>query len=144
MPGKKAAHSISIRSGTLTVNQAARKFELHPDTVRRLLRQGRIIGTKVAGRGGLKWLVSANAAVQPALPKGRATWLTRELKRIYKSSARLTTNVERSQIREMIRRGFFSNGIWLDEFDKVESVAKEIVNKRERSGRTPLETDPEL
>jgi hypothetical protein len=44
MPGKKAAHSISIRSSTLTVNQAARKFELHPDTVRRLLRQGRIIG----------------------------------------------------------------------------------------------------
>jgi hypothetical protein len=40
----------------------------------------------------------------------------RELKRIHASS---------------LRRGFFSKGIWLDELDVLESVAKEIMNDRD-------------
>jgi hypothetical protein len=57
---------------------------------------------------------------------------------------RLTANVDRAQIREMIRRGFFSKGIWLDELDVLESVAKEIMNDSDGKGRTMLEIDPEL
>jgi len=53
-----------------------------------------------------------------------------ELKRIHASSLRLTANVDWAQIREMIRRGFFSKEIWLDELDVLESVAKEIMNER--------------
>ena len=68
----------------------------------------------------------------------------RELKRIYASSLRLTANIDRAQIREMIRRGFFSMGIWLDELDVLESVAKEIMNERDGEARTTMETDPEL
>ena len=68
----------------------------------------------------------------------------RELKRIYASSLRLTANVDRAQIREMIRRGFFSKGIWLDELDVLESVAKEIMNDGDGKGRTMLEIDAEL
>jgi hypothetical protein len=65
----------------------------------------------------------------------------RQLKRIYSSSLRLNVNVERAQIREMIRRGFFSKGVWLDELDVLESVAREIVNGRDEKGRTMMETD---
>ena len=68
----------------------------------------------------------------------------RELKRIYASSLRLTANIDRAQIREMIRRGFFSNGLWLNELDVLESVAKEIMNDGDGKGRTMLEIDPEL
>jgi hypothetical protein len=68
----------------------------------------------------------------------------RELKRIYASSSRLTANVERVQIREMIQRGFFSNGVWLDELDVLESVAQEIINQSDAQGRTMLEIDPEF
>src|SRR5262249_41442754 len=68
----------------------------------------------------------------------------RALKRIHASSLRLTRNIDRAQIREMIRRGFFSKGIWLDELDVLESVAKEIMNDRDAEGRTMLEIDQEL
>ena len=68
----------------------------------------------------------------------------RELKRIHASSLRLTANIDRAQIREMIKRGFFSKGIWLDELDVLESVAKEIMNDGDGEGRTMLEMDPEL
>jgi hypothetical protein len=67
-----------------------------------------------------------------------------ELKKIYASSSRLTANVDRSQIREMIRRGFFVNGVWLDELETLESVAKEIVHDRDKRGRTMLQIDPEF
>ena len=67
-----------------------------------------------------------------------------ELKRIHASSLRLTANIDWAQIREMIRRGFFSKEIWLDELDVLESVAKEIMNERDEKGRTMLEIDPEL
>src|SRR5215467_4560008 len=67
-----------------------------------------------------------------------------ELKRIHASSLRLTANIDWGQIREMIRRGFFSKGIWLDELDVLESVAKEIMNDRDGEGPTIMETDPEL
>jgi hypothetical protein len=77
----------------------------------------------------------------PKEPIALSNWA---LKRIYAASLRLTANVDRSQIREMIRRGFFSNGIWLDELDLLESVAKEVVNSRDENGRTTLERDPEL
>jgi hypothetical protein len=76
--------------------------------------------------------------------KEPAKMSNRELKRIYASSLRLRKNIDRAQIREMIRRGFFSKGIWLDELDVLESVAKEIVNERDGEGRTMLEFDPEL
>ena len=68
----------------------------------------------------------------------------RELKRIYASSSRLTTNVQRAQIREMIQRGFFSKGVWLDELDVLESVAQEIIHQMDAEGRTMLEIDPEF
>src|SRR5215469_10601300 len=68
----------------------------------------------------------------------------RALKKIHASSLRLTANIDRAQIREMIRRGFFSKGIWLDELDVLESVAKEIMNDSDGRGRTMLEIDPEL
>src|SRR5215467_6660153 len=68
----------------------------------------------------------------------------RELKRIYASSLCLTANVDRAQIREMIQRGFFSKGIWLDELDVLESVAKEIMNDSDGKGRPIGEIDPEL
>ena len=58
-----------------------------------------------------------------------------ELKRIHASSLHLTKNIDRAQIREMIRCGFFSNGIWLDELDVLESVANEIMKDRaEKAG----------
>jgi len=76
--------------------------------------------------------------------KEPAKMSNRELKRIYASSLRLRKNIDRAQIREMIRRGFFSKGIWLDELDVLESVAREIVNERDGEGRTMLEFDPEL
>ncbi|HEY7337780.1 MAG TPA: hypothetical protein VH639_23000 [Bryobacteraceae bacterium] len=79
------------------------------------------------------------------MPRKRPTALSnRELKRIYVSSLRLTVDVDSAQIREMIKRGFFSNGIWLDELDLLEAVAKEVVNRRDEMGRTTLETDPLL
>ena len=68
----------------------------------------------------------------------------RELKRIYASSLRLTANVDRAQIQEMIRRGFFSKGIWLDELDVLESVGKEIMKQRDEKDQTMLEIDSEL
>ena len=68
----------------------------------------------------------------------------RALKKIYASSQRLTRNVNRAQIREMIRRGFFVKGVWLDELDTLESVAKEIVNEGDKKGRTLLEIEPEF
>ena len=68
----------------------------------------------------------------------------RELKRIYASSSRLTANVNPAQIREMIQRGFFSKGVWLDELDVLEAVAQEIINQRDAEGRTMLEIDPEF
>ena len=68
----------------------------------------------------------------------------RELKRIYASTSRLTANIDRAQIREMIRRGFFSKGVWLDELDVLESVAQEIIHQRDAEGRTMLEIDPEF
>ena len=66
-----------------------------------------------------------------------------ELRRIYASSSRLTANVSQAQIREMIRRGFFSKGVWLDELDLLESVARQIINQRDAEGRSMLEIDPE-
>jgi len=68
----------------------------------------------------------------------------RELKRIHASSLRLTANIDRAQIREMIKRGFFTKGIWLDELDVLESVAKEIMNDSDGKGRPIGEIDPEL
>ena len=68
----------------------------------------------------------------------------RELKRIYASSLRLTADIDPAQIREMIRRGFFRKGIWLDELDVLESVAKEILNHRDERGRTVQQIDPLL
>src|SRR5215831_5155941 len=76
--------------------------------------------------------------------KAPAKLSNRELKRIYASSLRLAANVDREQIREMIRRGFFGKGIWLDELDVLESVAKEIMNQRDEKGQTMLEIDSEL
>jgi len=76
--------------------------------------------------------------------KAPAKLSNRELRRIYASSLRLTANVDREQIREMIRRGFFSKGIWLDELDVLESVAKEILNQHDEKGKTMLEIDSEL
>jgi hypothetical protein len=68
----------------------------------------------------------------------------RALKKIHASSLRLTANIDRAQIREMIRRGSFSKGIWPDELDVLESAANEILNDRDEKGRTMLEIDPEL
>jgi len=76
--------------------------------------------------------------------KEPAKMSNRELKRIYASSLRLRKNIDRAQIREMIRRGYFSKGIWLDELDVLESVAKEIMNQRDEKGQTMLEIDSEL
>jgi hypothetical protein len=84
------------------------------------------------------------------LPKSRspkkqpAALSNRALKKIYVSSLRLTVDVDSAQIREMIKRGFFNNGIWLDELDLLEAVAKETVNSRDESGRTTREADPLL
>ena len=126
------------RSPTLSVQEAARKFQLNPATVRRLLRQGRIAGMKNA-RGA--WRVPAEATRPPIL-KASVPWSIRELRRIYSSSARLTANVESAHIREMIRRGFFGKGVWRDELDKLVPVAREIVNEQDASGQTLLATDP--
>ncbi|MBV8846303.1 MAG: hypothetical protein JO307_26150 [Bryobacterales bacterium] len=57
---------------------------------------------------------------------------------------RLTVNVNRAEIREMIRRGFFVMGVWLDELETLESVAKDIISERDSTGRPVLETDPEF
>ena len=79
-----------------------------------------------------------------SLQKGPGDLSNRALKRIYAASSRLTANVDRAQIREMIRRGFFSKGIWLDELDTIESVAKDILKSRDNRGRTMLEIDPQF
>jgi excisionase family DNA binding protein len=42
----------------LTVEQAAERLQMHPDTVRRLLREGQLPGRKVGAR---QWRVSADA-----------------------------------------------------------------------------------
>src|SRR5215472_12322294 len=76
--------------------------------------------------------------------KDPAKLSNRELKRIYASSLRLTKNIDRAQIREMIRRDFFSKGIWLDELDVLESVSKEIMNDSDEKGRPMGKIAPEL
>lgn len=105
---------------------------------------GRIAGKKVAGEKGEQRRTPSNAIFQSSAPKQPAALSTRELKRIYSSSSRLTANVDQAHICEMIRRGFFSNGIWLDELSVVESVAKQIIQHRDGRGRTILKADPEL
>jgi len=42
----------------LTVDQAAERLQMHPDTVRRLLREGQLPGRKIGAR---QWRVSASA-----------------------------------------------------------------------------------
>lgn len=142
----KSSVSTSVKRppSTLTVAQAARKFNLHPNTIRRLLRQGRLAGKKIASTGSGQWLVSAKATLPLQPPNGPESMSGHELKKIYASSSRLTANVDRSQIREMIRRGFFVKGVWLDELETLESVAKEIVHDRDKKGRTILQIDPEF
>lgn len=76
--------------------------------------------------------------------KAAAKPSNRELKRVYASSLRLKANIDRAQIREMIKRGFFNNGVWLDELDVLESVAKEIVDHRDERGRPMQQIDPLL
>ena len=98
---------------------------------------------KVPKRNG-QWLVARNATPPPRSPKGPEAISDRALKKIYASSRRFTANVNRAEIREMIRRGFFVKGAWLDELEKLESVAKEIVNERDKKGKTLLETEPEF
>ena len=42
----------------LTVEQAAERIQMHPDTVRRLLRDGQLPGRKIGAR---QWRISADA-----------------------------------------------------------------------------------
>ncbi len=42
----------------LTVEQAAERLQMHPDTVRRLLREGQLPGRKIGPR---RWRISAAA-----------------------------------------------------------------------------------
>jgi len=42
----------------LTVEQAAERLQMHPDTVRRLLRDGQLPGRKIGAR---QWRISADA-----------------------------------------------------------------------------------
>jgi excisionase family DNA binding protein len=54
----------------LTVDQVGGRLQMHPDTVRRLLREGRLPGRKVGVR---EWRVSAaalKAYIEGGTPKG--------------------------------------------------------------------------
>lgn len=55
----------------LTVEQAAERLQMHPDTVRRMLREAQLPGRKIGAR---QWRISADAlrdfiAGKPAVPK---------------------------------------------------------------------------
>jgi helix-turn-helix protein len=123
---------------SLTVEQAAQKFRLHANTVRRFLRQGRLKGKKISGRSGGEWMILEKAEILPPGPKGPAALSYRELKCIYRFSLSLTRNVDEAHIREMIRRGFFSDSISLHELGIVESVAKDVLRRSKWQELDPL------
>lgn len=54
--------------GLLTVEQAAEHLQMHPDTVRRLLREGSLPGVKLGKR---QWRISA-AALRKHMEGGKA------------------------------------------------------------------------
>ena len=125
--------------------QLAAKFGKRPNTVRRPLREGRIKGIKVQGRSGGEWArAEFRENEASSAHRGQEAMSTRELRTIYRFSRWLTHGVDRRMIREMIRRDFFRNGIYMPELDVVESVAKEIVQRKDYRGRTTREDDPDL
>lgn len=114
-------------------------------TLQRALLDGRLVGEHENGK--LWFTVEAVRAFaarryQPIITP--AALSNRALKKIYASSSRLKDKVDRAQIREMIKRGFFNKGVWLDELSALESVASEILNSRDNRGRDMREIDPQL
>lgn len=125
----------------LTKQEAAAMSKCSARTLQRALLDGRLVGKYENGK---LWFTAQAVRAFVARRHQPTALSNRALKKIYASSSRLTANVDRAQIREMIRRGFFSKGVWLDELDTLESVAREILNSRDNQGRTMLEIDPEF
>ncbi len=61
MQGEMLWHYRGMDGELLTVDQAAERLQMHPDTVRRLLRDGQLPGVKIGAR---QWRVPADALRQ--------------------------------------------------------------------------------
>jgi Helix-turn-helix domain len=115
------------RAANLTVEQVAGKLGKRPETVRRMLRTGKLAGEKIEGTGEWRVPTSSLTAEPPALSH-------HELRHM-RDWAVFPKGLPDRLVREMLRRGYFRKPIVLYELDRAEAAARQILAEAKNKSR---------
>jgi predicted transcriptional regulator len=115
----------------LTVDQVAAELGKRPETIRRMLRTGKLAGEKSGDKG--EWRVPTSSLPTSSRPTSSRnakppTLSQHDLSRIA-DWAVFPKGIPDQVVREMLRRGFFRKAIVLYELDRAEAVARQILEE---------------
>lgn len=108
----------------LTVEQVAAELGKSPETIRRMLRTGKLAGEKIGNDG--EWRVPTSSLPTSSLNPKPPALNQHDLSRIA-DWAVFPKGIPDHVVREMLRQGFFRKAIVLYELDRAEAVAREIL-----------------
>jgi hypothetical protein len=120
----------------LTVDQVAAELGKRPETIRRMLRTGKLAGERIGDKG--EWRVPTSS-LPTSLPtsslNAKPPALSRhDLSRIA-DWAVFPKGIPDHVVREMLRQGFFRRAIVLYELDRAEAVARQILEEAKDKSR---------
>jgi excisionase family DNA binding protein len=113
-------------AANLTVEQVAGKLGKRPETIRRMLRTGKLAGEKI---GGGEWRVPTSS-----LEAETQALSLHELSHI-RDWAVFPKGLPDRLVREMLRRGYFRKPIVLYELDRAEAAARQILAEAKNESR---------
>jgi predicted transcriptional regulator len=115
------AAKTTKNGANLTVDQVAAELGKRPETIRHMLRTGKLAGERIGNKG--EWRVPASSlkAKPPALNQ-------HDLSRIADWGV-FPKGIPDQVVREMLRQGFFRKAIVLYELDRAEAVARQILEE---------------
>jgi excisionase family DNA binding protein len=114
-------------TASLTVEQVASKLGKRPETIRRMLRTGKLTGEKIGGKGEWRVPTSSLTAEPPALSQ-------HELRHM-RDWAVFPKGLPDRLVREMLRHGYFRKAIVLYELDRAEAAARQILAEAKNKSR---------
>jgi Helix-turn-helix domain len=117
------------RKGTenLTIEQVAGKLGKRPETIRRMLRTGKLAGKKIGSKGEWRVPTSSLTAEPPALSLYELTHI--------RDWAVFPKGIPDRLVKEMLRHGYFRKAIVLYELDRAEAVARQILAEAKSESR---------
>jgi excisionase family DNA binding protein len=135
-PDQIMAAKIKKAGANLTVEEVARKLGKPPETVRRMLRTGKLAGEKIGDKG--EWRVPTSSLPTSSRPtsslptsslKAKPPTLSRHDLSHIADWAVFPKGIPDQVVREMLRQGFFRKAIVLYELDRAEAVARQILEE---------------